>query len=125
MELIAGMEHSSICHTENRSLTFQGRGRRLSSLPPSWFPLVPRTSPTPVTEQRDDRTPLVLAYEWSARITSISLELVVPVLIGYWLDRRWGTLPLLLIIGVALGFATATMSLLRLTKPPRSNPPPE
>ena len=71
-------------------------------------------------EQRDDRSPFALAYEWSARITSISLELVVPVLIGYWLDQRWGTLPLLLIVGVILGFATATLSLLRLTKPPNS-----
>jgi F0F1-type ATP synthase assembly protein I len=77
-----------------------------------------------VTEQRDNRSPIALAYQWSARITSISLELVVPVLAGYWLDQRWGTLPLVLIVGVILGFTTATLSLLRLTKPPRSDPPP-
>jgi ATP synthase protein I len=58
--------------------------------------------------------------EWSARMTSISLELVVPMLIGYWLDRRVGTLPLFLILGVVLGFITATFSLLRLTKPPNN-----
>jgi ATP synthase protein I len=69
-----------------------------------------------VTEQRDDRSPFALASEWSARMTSISLELVVPTLIGYWLDRRLGTLPLFLIVGVALGFVTATLSLMRLMK---------
>jgi F0F1-type ATP synthase assembly protein I len=69
-----------------------------------------------VPEHRDDRSPFALAYEWSARMTSISLELIVPTLLGYWLDRRWGTLPLLLIVGVVLGFVTATLSLLRLTK---------
>jgi F0F1-type ATP synthase assembly protein I len=74
-----------------------------------------------VTEQRDDRSPLALAYQWSALIMSISLELVVPIAIGYWLDHRWGTLPWLLIVGVILGFITATLSLLRLTKPPDSD----
>lgn len=76
-------------------------------------------------EQRDDRSSFATAYAWSARISSISLELVIPVVVGYWLDQRWGTLPLLLIVGVLLGFATATMSLLRLTKPPRHDPPPD
>jgi hypothetical protein len=61
-----------------------------------------------------------MAYQWSARITSISLELVVPGMVGYWLDRRWGTLPLLVIVGVILGFVTSFLSLLRLIKPPNS-----
>jgi ATP synthase protein I len=78
-----------------------------------------------VTEQRDDQSPLALAYQWSARITSISLELLLPMLLGLWLDRRWGTLPLLLIVGVILGFLTATLSLLRLAKPPGSGRPPD
>ena len=77
-----------------------------------------------MTEQRDDRSPLALAYQWSARITAISLELLLPMLIGLWLDRRWGTLPLLVIVGVILGFITATLSLLRLAKPHRSDRPP-
>jgi len=76
-----------------------------------------------VTEQRDDRPPLVLAYEWSARITSISLELVIPVLVGYWLDQRWGTHPWLVLVGAGLGFAAATLSLMRLAKPPETGPP--
>jgi ATP synthase protein I len=79
----------------------------------------------PVKKQLDDRSSLALAYEWSARITSISLELVLPVLGGYWLDQRWGTPPLLLIVGVVLGFVTATFSLLRLAKHPDSEHPPE
>lgn len=78
-----------------------------------------------MTEQRDDRSPFALAYQWSARITSISLELVVPVLIGYWLDHRLHVLPLFLILGAILGFVTATLSLVRLTKPPRPRRPPE
>ena len=78
-----------------------------------------------MTEQRDDRSPYALAYQWSARIMSISLELVVPVLIGYWLDQRLHLLPLFLISGAILGFVTATLSLVRLTKPPRPRRPSE
>lgn len=62
--------------------------------------------------------------QWSSRITTISLELVAPVLLGYWLDRHWDTLPLFIIIGVILGFITATMSLMRLTKPRDADRPP-
>jgi F0F1-type ATP synthase assembly protein I len=78
-----------------------------------------------VNEQRDDRSAIARAYVWSARMTSISLELVVPTLIGYWLDQRLQSLPLFFISGVILGFVTATLSLLRLTKPPRSDRPPD
>lgn len=74
---------------------------------------------------RNDSSPFVLAMVWSSRITAISLEMVVPALFGYWLDLRWGTLPLLIIVGVILGFVTATLSLLRLTKSPGSNHPPD
>jgi F0F1-type ATP synthase assembly protein I len=79
----------------------------------------------PATEHADDRSPVALALEWTSRTTTISLELVVPILIGYWLDQRLRSLPLFLILGLILGFATATLSLLRLTKPPRSDPPPD
>lgn len=78
-----------------------------------------------MNKPRNDTSPFVLAMQWSSRITTISLELVVPVLIGYWLDRRWGTLPLLIIVGVILGFVTATLSLLQLAKPPGSDHPPD
>lgn len=76
-------------------------------------------------EQRDDRSPYAVAYEWTARITSISLELIIPILVGVWLDQWLHLTPLFLIVGVTLGFVTATLSLIRLTKPPRRRSPPE
>jgi F0F1-type ATP synthase assembly protein I len=51
--------------------------------------------------------------------------LVAPTLIGYWLDHRLNSRPLFLILGVVVGFVTATLSLLQMTKPPRSDPPPD
>jgi ATP synthase protein I len=54
--------------------------------------------------------------EWTTRITTISLELVLPVLLGWWLDQRCGTGVLWLVLGTILGFVTALMSLWRLAK---------
>jgi ATP synthase protein I len=70
-----------------------------------------------VQKQRDDRSPLALGLEWSSRITTVALEMVVPSLIGYWIDLKLGTLPVFLILGTVLGFATGLMSLLRLVRP--------
>ena len=76
-----------------------------------------------MTEPRDDRSPLALAMQWSALMTSISLEAVLPILAGYWLDQWLRSRSIFLILGVILGFVTSMWSLLRLTKRPRSGPP--
>jgi ATP synthase protein I len=69
------------------------------------------------TDHPDERAPFALALEWTSRITTISLELVLPALFGYWLDQRFGTRVLFLILGMMLGFVTALLSLLRLARP--------
>lgn len=66
---------------------------------------------------RDDRSPYALAMEWTSRITTVALEMVVPALLGYWLDQWLGTRMVFLILGAILGFATGFYSLLRLTRP--------
>ena len=102
-------------------MTFLDRGNRLSILPNESNQ---RIHP-PVPEQRNDRSPFTLAMEWTSRITTISLEMVVPALVGYWLDQRLGTHLLFLVLGVILGFVTAMLSLLRLTRPPGPDQPPD
>lgn len=48
---------------------------------------------------------------------SIGIEIVVSVLIGlgggYWLDKKFGTAPWLMILGIVLGFAAGIRSMLR------------
>ena len=43
--------------------------------------------------------------------------IVIFALAGNWLDGRWGTRPLLLILGVLLGFAGGTISLIKAVGP--------
>lgn len=47
--------------------------------------------------------------------------MVVPSLIGYWIDLKLGTPLVFLISGTVLGFVTGLISLLRLTRPAKPN----
>jgi F0F1-type ATP synthase assembly protein I len=74
-----------------------------------------------VPKQRDDRSPFALAVEWTSRITTIALEMVLPALGGFWLDQWLGTQAVFLILGALFGFAAAMWQLIQLTKPPRKD----
>lgn len=62
------------------------------------------------------RPPLVTAYRWVSQITTVSLEMVLPAVLGDWLDKRWGTAPWLVVVGAMLGFATGMRHLLQMVK---------
>lgn len=51
----------------------------------------------------DGRSATAKAAEWVSRVTSISLEMVLPGLAGYWLDTKLGTRVLFLLVGFAMG----------------------
>jgi len=74
-------------------------------------------------DEDNERSPFAMAMEWTSRITAISLEMVLPPLLGLWLDQRWQTRPWLLILGAILGFCTGMMSLLQLGKQERKPKP--
>jgi len=62
----------------------------------------------------DDRSPLARAMALSATVMTIALEMALPGIAGYWLDRQLRTLPLCLIVGVMLGLAAGIYQLVRL-----------
>ncbi|HCK42447.1 MAG TPA: hypothetical protein DHW22_12545, partial [Planctomycetaceae bacterium] len=47
---------------------------------------------------------------------TICLEMVVPGLVGYWLDKKFGTKFVFMLLGFALGFAIAIKHLLYITR---------
>lgn len=73
----------------------------------------------PVTEQPDDRSPLARATQWSVSTMTIAVEMVVPILLGAWIDGRLGTKGVFAIIGGTIGLAAGIWSLLRLVEPLR------
>jgi ATP synthase protein I len=68
----------------------------------------------PVDDQ--DRPPMTVAMEWSARITTIALEMALPAGGGHWLDTRFGTSPILTAIGALLGLTVGMLHLLQIAR---------
>ncbi len=64
----------------------------------------------------DGRSPLAIGYAWAARIMSISFEMVLPALLGVWLDQKLGTVVLFLLLGLMLGMFVGFLQLLKIVK---------
>jgi len=62
----------------------------------------------------DDRSATAKALSKSSEVTSISLLMIVPALIGYVLDQWLGTGFILMVVGLLLGMFGAGMQLMKL-----------
>jgi ATP synthase protein I len=52
----------------------------------------------------EERPPRSTEPAHHAALAQIGLEMVAPIAVGLWLDYRFGTLPWLTLVGVAVGF---------------------
>lgn len=71
-----------------------------------------------MTNSSDDRSPLAEAAAWASHVTTIALEMVIPGIIGVWIDRQLGTVLLFLLLGIILGMTAGIMQLARLRAEP-------
>ena len=62
----------------------------------------------------DNRPPMAIALEWVSRITAVAMAMVLPGLLGYWLDSKLGT-GFLAPVGFVVGIVGGMWSLLALT----------
>ena len=69
---------------------------------------------------QDQRSPMAQAAEWVSRITTVALEMVLPGILGSWLDKRWDT-GFLGLVGFALGVTLGTWHLIWMTKTAANN----
>jgi F0F1-type ATP synthase assembly protein I len=74
-----------------------------------------------VTDLPDDRSAVARATQLASSVITVSLEMVMPILVGYWIDQKLGTKAVFAILGAAIGLATGIWSLIRMTQPPRGN----
>ena len=58
---------------------------------------------------------MVEAMHWISRLTTVTMEIVLPGLLGHWLDRRWGT-GFLALVGFGLGLVCGMQHLLSMTR---------
>lgn len=69
-----------------------------------------------MTEPSKGRSPIAVAFAWSHRITSIALGMVLPGLLGLWVDLKLlGTKPLFTVLGFVLGMVAGLWHLIRMT----------
>jgi len=53
---------------------------------------------------------------WASRVTSVAMEFCLPPLAGVYLDGRWGTSPIVTLVGSVLGFAVGMVHILRIAR---------
>lgn len=61
-------------------------------------------------------SPLSAGIGWAYRITSVSLEFVLPTVGGYYLDRSLGTSPTFTLAGAVLGLLVGFVHLIQLAR---------
>jgi F0F1-type ATP synthase assembly protein I len=64
----------------------------------------------------DDRSALSRAIELGSLVTTIAMEMVVPILLGHWIDEWLGTKAVFAILGAALGMTGGLWHLIRLAR---------
>ena len=62
----------------------------------------------------DNRPPMAAAMRWVSTATTVSLEMVLPAVLGVWLDKRLDTSPWLTVIGAVLGLGLGMSHLLKI-----------
>jgi len=67
-----------------------------------------------VTENPNNRPPIVVATEWASRITTVALEMALPPALGYWADQWLGTGVVLLAVGGTVGLTVGIWHLIRI-----------
>jgi F0F1-type ATP synthase assembly protein I len=60
----------------------------------------------------DDRSPTAKALSKVTQITAISMMMIIPAIIGYWIDQYLGTKILCALLGLVLGVAAAIQQLI-------------
>ena len=64
----------------------------------------------------DARSPIAVAMHWASQVTTISIEMVLPILFGVWVDRRLGTKVVFTILGGVGGLWLGIWNLIRIAK---------
>jgi hypothetical protein len=67
-----------------------------------------------VVEQPESPSPLSVGIEWASRITTIGLEFVLPMVLGYGMDSWLRTSPFGTLAGAVLGFALGMWQTIRM-----------
>jgi len=69
-----------------------------------------------VAQKPGSRSALAVGVEWASKVTTIAVGFSLPPVIGFALDRWWGSAPIATIAGTILGFVLGLMQVLALAR---------
>ena len=64
----------------------------------------------------DQRSNTAKAYQLASKVTSICIQTVLPMVIGYWFDEWSGRTPLFTVCGLVLGMLMGTISFINFVR---------
>ncbi|MDR1493552.1 MAG: AtpZ/AtpI family protein [Planctomycetaceae bacterium] len=70
-------------------------------------------SPQQNNNANDFRMSMMIGYMGAMNVTSAAIEMVAPIVIGIWLDNKFYTKPLCILIGLLLGMAIMLIHLIK------------
>jgi F0F1-type ATP synthase assembly protein I len=62
----------------------------------------------------NQRSSVAMAAHWATRVMTIALEMVLPGVLGIWLDRRLGTAFVFTLLGFGLGMTVGLWHVIRI-----------
>jgi len=68
------------------------------------------------SDERDDRAAWAKGWALGAEIVGLSLQFVLPALVGFLVDQWLQSLPVGTVVGALLGLATAALGFIRLIR---------
>lgn len=71
----------------------------------------------------DTRSSWAVGWGWASQVTSIALEMVLPGILGLWVDRQLGSVMVFLVLGVAFGVTGGMIHLVRFSRSIGQSPP--
>ena len=64
----------------------------------------------------DGRSPIAIAMQWATQVTTICIEMVLPILFGVWVDRYLGIRAVFTILGAVGGLWLGIWNLMRVAR---------
>lgn len=69
-----------------------------------------------MSERPNGRSGLSVAIAWASQVTTIAMQMALPGVVGFWLDKRLGTWLVFTGIGALVGLGAGMVSLIRLAQ---------
>jgi F0F1-type ATP synthase assembly protein I len=69
-----------------------------------------------VAKEPEPRSAVALGFEWASKVSTVAVGFSLPAIIGFGIDRWSGSSPVATLAGVAVGFVSGLIQIMRLAQ---------